>query len=116
MAPESKGGDPTSPSQQALRDILKKESENAEAFDDDDEDLDDELAQLQRTQSAKRREAKDLSHKSRIQELLGITFAPNCRPLGVSDLQSVVALENAAFPDPEHRATADKVRQGHDEC
>lgn len=34
---------------------------------------------------------------------------PYTRPLTISDLESVVALENAAFPNPEARATREKV-------
>jgi hypothetical protein len=34
---------------------------------------------------------------------------PYTRPLTISDLESVVALENAAFPDPRDRATREKV-------
>ena len=36
---------------------------------------------------------------------------PYTRPLTISDLESVVALENAAFPDPNERATREKVSQ-----
>lgn len=34
---------------------------------------------------------------------------PYTRPLTISDLESVVALENAAFSDPTERATREKV-------
>jgi hypothetical protein len=34
---------------------------------------------------------------------------PYTRPLTISDLESVVALENAAFPDPNERANREKV-------
>ena len=34
---------------------------------------------------------------------------PYTRPLTISDIESVVALENAAFTDPEERATREKV-------
>jgi len=34
---------------------------------------------------------------------------PYTRPLTISDLESVVALENAAFPNPNERATREKV-------
>src|SRR3954469_13810919 len=36
---------------------------------------------------------------------------PYTRPLTISDLESVVALENAAFTNPEERATREKVSQ-----
>lgn len=84
---------------------------NERAFDDEDEDLDDEFAELQRIQSAKRREGKDKAHQNRIQEILPFAFAPNIRPLGISDQQSAVVLENAAFPHPQHRASPEKVGQ-----
>lgn len=80
-----------------------------DAFDDEDDDLDDEFAELQRIQSAKRREAKDKAYLNRIQEILPFAFAPNIRPLGISDLQSAIVLENAAFSDPRHRASPEKV-------
>jgi hypothetical protein len=38
-----------------------------------------------------------------------INLHPYTRPLTISDLESVVALENAAFPNPEERATREKV-------
>lgn len=75
---------------------------------DDGEEQDGEFVQLQKTQSMKRRAAKDISD-SRINKVLPCAFSPNIRPLCVSDIESVVALENAAFHDPQHRATRDKV-------
>jgi hypothetical protein len=36
---------------------------------------------------------------------------PYTRPLTISDLESVVALENVAFSNPEERATREKVRR-----
>jgi len=36
---------------------------------------------------------------------------PYTRPLTVSDIEAVLALENAAFPDPNERATREKVSQ-----
>lgn len=99
MAPDNKAGPAST---QALAD------KNEQVIDEDDSDVDDDFAQLQRIQSAKRREDKQL--KPRIQELLDpFPFAPNIRPLGMSDLQSAIALENAAFTDPQHRASAEKV-------
>lgn len=102
MAPDAKDGDPLSAA------IDDRNSDEA-VDDDEDDDLDDEFAELQRIQSAKRREGKEKSHKNRIQEILPFPFAPNIRPLGISDLQSVIALENAAFSDPQHRASPEKV-------
>ncbi|KAJ4414627.1 hypothetical protein N0V82_007810 [Gnomoniopsis sp. IMI 355080] len=98
MAPDNKDGPA---SFQAVAD------KNEQAIDEDS-DVDDDFAQLQRVQSKKRRE--DKQQKPRIQELLDPhPFAPNIRPLGISDLQSAIALENAAFTDPQHRASAEKI-------
>lgn len=63
---------------------------------------------LQKTLSQKKRAAKD--SESRIHKVLPFAFSPNIRPLSVSDLDSVVALENAAFHDPAHRASPEKFR------
>lgn len=83
-------------------------------FDDgaaiDDEEADEEFAELQRTMSSKRRDDKEKVKENRIQEILPFPFSPNIRPLGISDLLSTVALENAAFSDPKHRASQEKVR------
>lgn len=102
MAPDAKDVNP-------LLAVVDDPNNDAAVDDDEDDDLDDEFAELQRIQSAKRREGKDKSHKNRIQEILPFPFAPNIRPLGISDLQSVVALENAAFSNPQHRASPEKV-------
>lgn len=76
----------------------------------DDEEADEEFAELQRTMSSKRRDDKEKVKENRIQEILPFPFSPNIRPLGISDLWSTVALENAAFSDPQHRASPEKVR------
>lgn len=80
-----------------------------DAIDDEDDEVDDQFAELQRTMSAKRRDDKEKGRENRIQEILPFPFAPNIRPLGISDLRSTVALENAAFSDPQHRASPEKV-------
>lgn len=108
MAPDAKGDGPVS----AVTDNREQDNDpNEQAFDDDDDDLDDDLVQLARIQSAKRREGKEKAQENRIQEILPFPFAPNIRPLGISDLRSVVALENAAFQAPQHRASPEKVGQ-----
>ncbi|KAJ9131561.1 Acyl-CoA N-acyltransferase [Pleurostoma richardsiae] len=71
----------------------------------DDGDLDDDFIMIQRTISQKRREK---ASECSITKRLPFTFAPNIRPLSVSDLQSCIALENAAFPHPEHRCSPEK--------
>ncbi|CAN8102188.1 unnamed protein product [Discula destructiva] len=81
---------------------------NEEVIDDEASDVDDDFASLQRTISAKRRDQR--LRKSRMQEVLDpIPFVPLIRPLGISDLPAAIALENAAFLNPQHRASADKI-------
>ena len=92
-----------------LQHISSPPQNNEDAIDDG-EDLDGDFVKLQKTKSQKRRAAKDIS-ESRINKVLPFAYSPNIRPLCVSDIESVVALENAAFHDPAHRATRDKVCQ-----
>ncbi|GAB1318815.1 Polyamine N-acetyltransferase 1 [Madurella fahalii] len=73
---------------------------------DESSDVDSDFATLQKMLSQKRRAAKD-SPESRLQKALPFPFLPNIRPLTISDCDSCVALENAAFP-PEHRASPEK--------
>jgi len=81
---------------------------NTDEAIDDVEELDGDFVKLQKTRSQKRRAAKNIS-ETRINKVLPFAFSPNIRPLCVSDIESVVALENAAFHDPQHRATREKV-------
>lgn len=81
--------------------------QNDEDAIDDGEELDGDFVKLQKSRSQKRRAAKDIS-ETRINKVLPFAFSPNIRPLCVSDIESVVALENAAFHDPQHRATREK--------
>ncbi len=74
---------------------------------DESDDVDSDFASLQKTLSQKRRAAKE-SPEARLQRALPCTFLPNIRPLTNSDCDSCVALENAAFPNPEHRASREK--------
>ncbi|KAK4130755.1 acyl-CoA N-acyltransferase [Trichocladium antarcticum] len=77
---------------------------------DESSDVDGDFATLLKELSQKRRAAKD-SPSSRLQKALPFitTFSPNIRPLTKSDLDSCIALENAAFPDPNHRASPEKL-------
>lgn len=45
-----------------------------------------------------------------------LNLHPYTRPLTISDLESCVALENAAFPNPEERATKEKFRYRLSRC
>ena len=57
----------------------------------------------------KKKLAVKSSVKSRLQKSLPYTFLPNTTMLTISDWESVVALENAAFKEPEYRALREKV-------
>jgi hypothetical protein len=81
---------------------------NSEDAVDESNDADGDFVMLQKTLSQKKRAAKDFS-EDRISKVLPFAFSPNIRPLSISDLDSVVALENAAFHDAAHRATPEKV-------
>ncbi|KAK0735881.1 hypothetical protein B0T21DRAFT_290296 [Apiosordaria backusii] len=74
---------------------------------DESSDVDGDFAQLQKTLSQKRRAAKD-SHETRLQQAIPFPFLPNIRPLTISDAPSCVQLENASFPNPDHRASPEK--------
>ncbi|KAK3940625.1 polyamine acetyltransferase [Diplogelasinospora grovesii] len=83
-----------------------RETADSNAVDESD-DVDSDFVTLQKTLSKKRRAAKD-SPESRRQKAFPFPFAPNTRPLTISDCNSCVALETAAFPHPEHRASPEK--------
>lgn len=76
---------------------------------DDSEDLDDDFVNVQKTMNDVRRGASIIKSDTRVQEMLPFHFSPNCRPLTVSDLDSCVALEEAAFSDPKYRCPREKV-------
>ncbi|KAK9424314.1 hypothetical protein SUNI508_13725 [Seiridium unicorne] len=75
---------------------------------DDTEDLDDEYVEIQKTISNSRGRQNHKNGDIKVQEILPFQFLPNVRPLTVSDVESCVALENAAFPNPEHRCSPEK--------
>ncbi|KAK3324255.1 acyl-CoA N-acyltransferase [Cercophora scortea] len=74
---------------------------------DESDDADGDFVNLQKTLSQKRRAAKE-SSDGRLQRVFPFPFLPNIRPLTSSDSASCVALENAAFPHPDHRASPEK--------
>ncbi|KAK3318367.1 hypothetical protein B0H66DRAFT_602958 [Apodospora peruviana] len=74
---------------------------------DESDDADGEFVALQKTLSQKRRAAKD-SPESRLHKAFPFPFLPNVRPLTISDYDACVELENAAFHNPEHRASPEK--------
>ena len=80
------------------------------AIDDVDNDVDGDFADIQRTLSQKRREEREANVESPIQRVLPFQFSPNIRPLIPSDYAACVALEQAAFPNPDHQASPEKVQ------
>lgn len=77
---------------------------------DDSDDMDEEEVALHKTMSqTRRRESHAQGEHTRIQAVLPFQFLPNVRPLTISDLESCIALENAAFADPHHRCSPEKV-------
>lgn len=74
---------------------------------DDTEDLPDDFVRIQKTISSERRRRQSKQPRG-IQDLLPFVYSPLVRPLTISDLESCVALENAAFANPEHRGSREK--------
>lgn len=75
---------------------------------DDTEDLPDDFVNAQKSISCERRHRQS-GRTQGIQALLPFPFSPLIRPLTISDLESCVALENAAFAKPAFRCSRDKV-------
>ncbi|KAI1116921.1 acyl-CoA N-acyltransferase [Nemania sp. NC0429] len=82
---------------------------------DDTEDLPDHVADVRKTLSWERRRRQSRQTQS-IQDLFPFPFSPLIRPLTISDLESCVALENAAFPNPAYRSTREKFIYRLTEC
>lgn len=106
----------------AKPDPAQQQQQAAETAVDDTEDLFDDQAveekrknlgyTTRRRQSNNRpgRRAAAAPHKfTKVEAVLPFRFHPNIRPLTIADLESCVALEDAAFADPEHRCTREKV-------
>ncbi|RWA14760.1 hypothetical protein EKO27_g332 [Xylaria grammica] len=74
---------------------------------DDTEDLPDDFVHIQKNINCERRRRQS-GRVHGIQDLLPFPFSPLIRPLTISDLESCVALESAAFPNPAHRCSRDK--------
>ncbi|KAI0971382.1 hypothetical protein F4678DRAFT_461330 [Xylaria arbuscula] len=72
---------------------------------DDTEDLPDDYVMAQKSMSWERRRRQSVRSA---QDLLPFSYSPLIRPLTISDLESCVALENAAFANPAYRCTRDK--------
>ncbi|KAI0387503.1 acyl-CoA N-acyltransferase [Hypomontagnella monticulosa] len=84
-------------------------SSNSESAVDDSEDLPDrDFAKARKVQKKRDERLEARAKFSKVQRLLPFQFCPNVRPLTISDLESCVALEDAAFANPAQRCTRDK--------
>ncbi|KAI1775250.1 acyl-CoA N-acyltransferase [Hypoxylon cercidicola] len=100
----------------------KAKARAAETAVDDTEDLfDDDVVEEKRKTGGytRRRQSNHRSGRNgaaasrkfaKVEAVLPFSFHPNIQPLTISDLDSCVALEEAAFADPAHRCTREKVR------
>ncbi|KAI1386186.1 uncharacterized protein F4822DRAFT_307701 [Hypoxylon trugodes] len=78
---------------------------------DDSEDMSDDEVEVRSNYGRRHQSnagARGDPKFARVHEILPFPFHPNVRPLTVSDLESCVALEDAAFANPEHRCTREK--------
>ncbi|KAI2636901.1 hypothetical protein GGS26DRAFT_588447 [Hypomontagnella submonticulosa] len=89
--------------------LIRGLTSSSESAVDDSEDLPDrEFARARKVQKKRDERLEARSKFAKVQKLLPFQFCPNVRPLTISDLESCVALENAAFTNPEHRCTREK--------
>ena len=104
----------TSPKQEheELRQVQNRKSDDEEAAVDDSEDLDEEYVHMQQSINNDRRHQA----KSLVQEVLPFLFSPLIRPLTIRDADCCTALEAAAFADPAHRCSRDKVSRCPSTC
>ncbi|KAI0098227.1 hypothetical protein GGR51DRAFT_538755 [Nemania sp. FL0031] len=104
---DSQNEDPYDTSPDATANDDDEDEDEDEDAVDDTEDLPDAFVRIQKTLSCERRRQHNRQTHS-IQDLLPFAFSPLIRPLTISDLESCVALENAAFSNPAHRCTREK--------
>lgn len=103
--------------------VAEKAAEAEDAVDDTEDLVSDDVVEAKRKSGSYGRrksvsKSKSTRFRSRgpsndkfakVQTLLPFSFHPNVRPLTISDLESCIKLEEAAFSDPEHRCTREKV-------
>ncbi|KAI1306871.1 hypothetical protein F5Y03DRAFT_394308 [Xylaria venustula] len=80
------------------------EDDNDDAVDDT-EDLPDDYVMAKKSMSWERRRRQSVCSA---QDLLPFSYSPLIRPLTISDLESCIALENAAFANPAYHCTPEK--------
>ncbi|KAJ2907395.1 polyamine acetyltransferase [Zalerion maritima] len=91
----------------------EQELEREEAIDDS-ADADPREVKSQQNVAFHRRGS--ISKETRIENKLPFRYSPLFRPLNVTDLDSCVALENAAFTNESHRATPGKLKYRLSKC
>ncbi|OLN95623.1 Polyamine N-acetyltransferase 1 [Colletotrichum chlorophyti] len=84
--------------------IAAKADEVSDCAIDESDDLDDNFAEAHRAMTQKHRASATIT----VQDICPFHFSPLLQPLTESSVDSCVALENAAFPNPDHRATREK--------
>lgn len=77
---------------------------------DDSDDGDESYVEAQRIRS-EQKQKRPQTDSLRVQEIFPVHFSPLVQPLTSSSVESCVVLENAAFPNPDRRATREKVSQ-----
>ncbi|KXH37793.1 acetyltransferase [Colletotrichum simmondsii] len=82
---------------------VAKPEEASDCAIDSSDDADDEYIETQMSQSELKK--KQQTQRRTIQHIVPFKWSPLVLPLTESNLESCVALEDAAFPDPSHRAT-----------
>lgn len=74
---------------------------------DDSDDGDESYVEAQRIRS-EQKQKRPQTDSLRVQEIFPVHFSPLVQPLTSSSVESCVVLENAAFPNPDRRATREK--------
>ncbi|KAK1473043.1 acetyltransferase [Colletotrichum cuscutae] len=82
---------------------VAKPEEASDCAIESSDDADDEYIETQMSQSELKK--KQQTQRRTIQHIVPFKWSPLVLPLTESNLESCVALEDAAFPDPSHRAT-----------
>ncbi|KAI1430237.1 hypothetical protein F5Y12DRAFT_11669 [Xylaria sp. FL1777] len=83
---------------------VQSSSSSSDDAIDDTEDLPDDFVEVQKSISCERRRRPSTC----VQDLFPFPYSPLVRPLSISDVESCVALENAAFANPAHRCSREK--------
>ncbi|KAF9881928.1 acetyltransferase [Colletotrichum karsti] len=86
---------------------VEKPDEAPDCAIDDSDDVDDKYVELQRVANDHKQKRPN-SASLRVQDVVPFHFSPLVQPLTSSSVESCVVLEDAAFTNPDHRATREK--------